>query len=69
MFEIIGCVDNVDDVLLGQDSGKSLYFSGKRIVNADFLFGYVFVEKTQAAQSAGRAISCYSYVRRCSALD
>ena len=54
--EIIGCVDNVPDVLLEQDSEKVLYFFGKRIMNTDFPIGYVFVEKTQAAQSAGAAI-------------
>ena len=37
MFEVIGGVDNVEDVLLGQDSGKVAYVSSRRIVNADFI--------------------------------
>jgi hypothetical protein len=55
MFEIISSVDNAPDVFLGQYGGQVAYFSAKRIINADFLFGYVFVEKSQTAQSAGAA--------------
>jgi hypothetical protein len=62
MFEIIGGIDNVEDVLLGQYGGKVADFSAKRKVNTDILFGYVFVKKAQTAQSAGAAVGAFTFI-------
>jgi hypothetical protein len=62
VFEIIGGMDNVPDVFLGQNGGKVAYVSAQTIVNADFLLGDMVVEKAQAAQSAGTAVGALAFV-------